>query len=86
MSILPVRFTRETRTAVDRGLLVDALLHAQLADDVIAAHVDRPSRRVSRALRILHYLAMVRPAPDGTAWEITERGREFATASAGAVA
>ena len=81
------KYRFETRAAIDRGLVLHTLLgNGQLDGDVIVALIPRSPRRTCRALRTLHYLSMVRPTPDGTAWEITERGREFAMASAGAVA
>ncbi len=70
--------TRRTRAAVDRGLVLHALPGTGPATaDALAAVVDRPLRQVRRALRVLHQLSMVRQTEDGTAWEVTRRGREF---------
>ncbi|MGW6699661.1 hypothetical protein [Nocardia sp. NPDC055049] len=83
---IPVRVPRVTQAAIDRGLVLHALLDKdRLTPDAIAAHVDRSPRRVRRALRILHHLSMARPMPIGTAWEITNRGRDYATRPMAAV-
>lgn len=75
-----MRIKFKTRAARDRGTVLHTLLHVgdQLTGDVIADRAGQSPRRARRALRTLRYLGMVEATRDGTAWEITDRGREVA--------
>lgn len=84
MSVFSVRVTRETRAAMDRGLVLRTLLSAgEVTGNRLAAEVGLPPRRMRRALATLHDWGMLRGARHGTAWEITSRGRGYAATSIG---
>ncbi|MBF6460763.1 winged helix-turn-helix domain-containing protein [Nocardia puris] len=84
MSIVSVRTTRETRAAMDRGLILRTILpNGRLSGNALAARLNLPPRRVRRALADLHDWGMLRSVLHGTAWEITARGRSYAATAAG---
>lgn len=82
--MMTVRVARETRAAMDRGLVLKTLLPGgQLTVDVLSASAGVRPRRVRRAVETLHDWGMLRVARHGTAWEITSRGRGYAATSIG---
>lgn len=82
--MMTVRVARETRAAMDRGLVLKTLLPGgQLTPDVLSASAGLKLRRVRRAVETLHSWGMLRQARHGTAWEITSRGRGYAATSIG---
>lgn len=69
---------------MDRGLILRTLLPGgQLTGDALATNVGLSPRRIRRALAQLHEWGMLRSARHGTAWEITDHGRGYASTPSG---